>query len=219
MKNKVVKILSIITIVILIIGIMCFIGADELINETNSVIEFIGLLGTVAIKLTVISYTLGIISLIWLIYAIIVLINKIKKGEFKKRNIIIIILLLFFLMIPMKIFISITSTQDYSVTKNNYDYYIQFEEDYIKYNIYKTKEKVEVYIEEQPICVKSPCNPIKRTEKINFSNKNMKIVNNFIDYWFKSTEHNSILIFRENLNNEQNKILNSIIYNNEKLLD
>ena len=219
MKNKVVKILSIATIIILMIGTLCFIGADEIIDEYNTVTHFMSLLGCLTLKLMIIAYTLGIISLIWLIYGVIILVKKIKQRNLKKQNLIIIILLVFFFMFSVKPFISLTSVGNSDFTKKNYNYNIQCQEDSNIYNIYKTNGKVEVYIQEQPICIKAPCNTIERIEKIKFSNKNMIIVNNFIDYWFQNQEHNSILIFRENLNNEQNKILNSIIYNNEKLLD
>lgn len=217
MKNKTIKILTVISIVIMIIGTMCWFGTDALINESDSFTLLISLFGSIALRLLVVICTIGAIVLIWLIYAIIVLIKKIRQEDFKKRNLILLVILLFLVLVSSSILISLVSNRN--IVNKEYDYSIQYKDNNNTYTIYKTKEKVEVYVEEQVICVKAPCPTIKRKENIKFSNKNMLIINNFIDDRFKNHNYNSIQIVREYLSAEENKILDSIIYNDEKLLN
>ena len=103
--------------------------------------------------------------------------------------------------------------------KNNYDYNLKYEENANTYDIYKKNKEVIVYSEEQVECIKAPCPKLKTNYEINFSNDNMKIVNDFIKSFFEYHKYNSIQIFNENLNNEQYNILKSIIYNDETLLN
>ena len=60
---------------------------------------------------------------------------------------------------------------------------------------------------------------MQRKEYIKFSNKNMAIINNFINKCFENHDYNSIQIFKENLNSDEMKILDSIIYNDEEILN
>lgn len=219
MKNKTTKILAIISVVILGLGVICWFGTNSLINESDNVALLFSLFGAIALRLLIVSITGGLIGLIWLIYGIIILIKKIKSGQFKYKNFLIVGISLVLIIIAFTTLSSLLNRNNIGFKKNKYDYNIIYQDGVNLYNIYKTGNKIEVYADEQVICIKDPCPPIKSIRKINFSRDNMKIVNNFIDSLFGYHEYKTIQIFRENLNQEQNNILDSIIYNDESLLN
>ncbi len=102
--------------------------------------------------------------------------------------------------------------------RNNYDYYIKYKDNTNIYDVYKKKNKIRVYAEEQPICIKAPCSKIKTKYSIKFSDANMNIVNNFINSLFIYEKEKSIQLSDEDLNSEQYNIMKSIVNNNETLL-
>lgn len=219
MKNKIVKILTVISVITLGLGIVLWFGTDSLINETDTITYIISLFGTVALKLLVVIATVGIIALIWLVYGIVIIFQKIKKRQFKWKYFILVAITLVLAIIVINIFNALMGTENKNFVKKEYDYIVKYQDDMNTYTIYKTGENIEVYIEEQVVCIKAPCHPIKRKERIKFSNKNMNIVNSFIDNFFRQSEYNAALIFEEILDEEQNIILRSIIYNDESILD
>ena len=214
MKNKITKILTIITIIIVGIGIVCWFGTNLLINETSNIALLFSVLGAVALRLLIVGTTIGIITLMWLIYGIVVLWKKIRDGEVKWKDFCIVFVLLLIILLIIRLLFT-TKTNNIS----NYDYNIKYQDDVNIYNIYKINNKIDVYAEEQVECIKTPCPKLKTNYEINFSNDNMKIVNDFIKSFFEYHKYNSIQIFNENLNNEQYNILKSIIYNDETLLN
>ena len=137
MKNKTIKILTVISIVIMIIGTMCWFGTDALINKSDSFTLLISLFGSIALRLLVVICTIGAIVLIWLIYAIIVLIKKIRQGDFKKRNLILLVILLFLVLVSSSVLISLVSNRN--IVNKEYDYSIQYKDNNNTYTIYKTK--------------------------------------------------------------------------------
>lgn len=219
MKNKTTKILLIISLIILGLGIICWFGADSLINETDNVTYLFSIFGMMALKLLVACITGGLISLIWLIYGIIILLKKIKTGQFKYKNLLIIVISFIIIIILFNVLSSLLNKNYTGFRKNKYDYAITYQDGVNIYNIYKTGNKIEVYADEQVICIKAPCPTVKSNRKINFSDDNMVIVNDFIDSFFGYHEYKTIQIYRENLNEKQNNILDSIIYNDESLLN
>lgn len=219
MKNKTVKILTIISMIIVVFGILYWFGTDTLINENDSFTFLLSLFGSIALRLLVVICTIGTIALIWLIYGIIILVKKIKKGKFKKRNFVIVLLFGLLVIVSSVTFFSIVNNGKINIMNKNYDYSIKYTDDMNTYTIYQRNKRVEVHIEEQVICVKAPCPTIKRKEYIKFSNKNMAIINNFINKRFENYDYNSIQIFKENLNSDEMKILDSIIYNDEEILN
>ena len=219
MKNKTTKILTIISLIILGLGIISWFGTDSLVTETDNITSFFSILGMAAFKIFVVSITFGLIGLIWLIYGIIIVLKKINSGQIKYKNFIIVIISLILIIAILKILLSLFNRNNTGFKEKTYDYVITYQDKRNLYNIYKTGNEIEVFAEEEVICIKEPCLPIKSTRKINFSDNNMKIINEFIDSFFKYHEYKTIQIFRDNLDKKQNNILDSIIYNNESFLN
>ena len=219
MKNKTTKILCIISIIVFVLGILCWLGTNSLINQTDNITFLLSLFGAIALRLLIVAITIGIIAIMWLIYGIIILYKRIKSGSFKWKNLIIVGISIVLIIIVAIIMTSLLNISNVGFTKNKYDYSIKYQDGVNIYNIYKTGKEIEVYADEQVICDVAPCPTFKSTRNINFSDDNMIIVNDFIDSFFGYHEYNSIQIFKENLTDEQNNILDSIIYNDESLLN
>ena len=217
MKNKTTKILAIVSIIIVVIGTLLSFTTNLTVPEDNAILSLFGLYMSTIIKLFIIAFSLGIVCLIWIVYGIIKASKNIKKGENKKTNIFYIIGLIFLALLLMTPVIKIYINR--SDTKTRYDYNMKYFSGSNTYDIYKTKNKVEVYTETMTECVKDPCPTVKTKTKINFSKKNMKKVNNFFDDYFKKIEYNSVIINTDYLNEYQIGIINSLIYNDESLID
>lgn len=217
-KNKTIKILTIISIIIMGIGIVCWFETNSLINETDDIVLLFSLFGTIALKLLIVSITIEIIVIMWLIYGIVILCKQIKNGNLKYKNLIFIGLLIVLVTIVASIMTHLLNINNDSFTKRKFDYNIMYQNGISIYNIYKTGKEIDVYADEQEMCITDPCPTIKTIRKINFSDDNMVIVNNFIDSFFEYHEYNSIQIFKENLTTEQSNILDSIIHNDERFL-
>lgn len=217
-KSKKSKALVIVSLIILIIGIACWFGIECLIDDSYSMACFSSKIGVTELKLFTITITVGLISLIWLIYGIAGIFKKNKDGKGKYKNLLIVGASLLALILLVLFWVSTIKMTDIGFRKINYDYNIIYENGFSNYNIYKTGDEIEVYIEEQVICTVDPCPKIKTINKIEFSDKNMKIVNEFIDSFFTDQEDNTIQIYKENLSDEQLNILESIIRKDESLL-
>jgi len=218
MKNKATKVLIALSVIITGIGIVCWFGTNLLINETNNIALLFSLFGATALRLLIVGITIGIITIMWLIYGIVILCKRIKSGNIKWKNLIFIGALIVLITIVAIIIAQLLNTNNGSFTKSKFDYNIKYQNGISIYNIYKTGKKIDVYADEQVICITDPCPTIKTIRKINFSDDNMVTVNNFIDSFFEYHEYNSIQIFKENLTVVQSNILDSIIYNDERLL-
>lgn len=92
MKNKILKLLIIISGLIVLVGILLFCGADSLIDETTSSTTLLSIFGVIAFRIMTIICTVGLVALIWLIYGIVILIKQIKEGKISKGICICIIL-------------------------------------------------------------------------------------------------------------------------------
>ena len=93
MKDRTIKILLIISIIIIIIGLILgfplvdYFG-NTIINNSDRFTSLLGILGLVALRLIIIIVTFGIVIAIWLVYVIIILLCKVKsKIENKKLKI------------------------------------------------------------------------------------------------------------------------------------
>lgn len=86
MKKKVPKILFIISIIIFSLGILCWFGIELLINETDDVTLLLSMFGILALKLLIFFITIGVVALIWFIYGMIILCQKIENGEIAWKN-------------------------------------------------------------------------------------------------------------------------------------
>lgn len=93
MKDRAIKILLIISIIIIIIGLILgfplvdYFG-NTIINNSDRFTSLLGILGLVALRLIIIIVTFGIVIAIWLVYVIIILLCKVKsKIENKKLKI------------------------------------------------------------------------------------------------------------------------------------
>lgn len=106
MKNKTIKILSIISGIILLMGIICWFGTNPLLDETDTIISLFSVFATIAVRTLIILLTGGIIASIWLIYGIIILFKKIKNNNVKFKNIIVIVILI---IIIIRVVITISS--------------------------------------------------------------------------------------------------------------
>ena len=217
MKNKTTKVLTIVSTVIVVIGIILSFTTNLTIPEDNAILSIFSLYMSTIIKIFVIAFSIGIVCLIWIVYGIVKASKNIKKGENKKTNILYIIGLILLALILMTPVIKIYSNR--SSPKTKYDYNMKYFSGSTTYDIYKTNNKVEVYTETMTECIKDPCPTEKSKTKINFSKKNMKKVNDFIDDYFKNIEYNSVIINTDYLNEYQIGTLNSIIYNDESLID
>ena len=218
MKNRITKILLIISLIILGLGITFWFGTNSLVNENDNVPYLFSMFGMVALKLLVICITVGLIGLIWLIYGFLVLIKRIRISQFKYKNLIIFAISLIIIII-MGIVLSSLLKNNLGVRKTKYDYAITYQDGTNIYNIYKTGNKIEVYADKENSCIKEPCPTVKSKTEIKFSDSNMIIVNNCFDSFLGYDQYNAIQIFKENLNQEQRTILDSIIYNDESLLN
>lgn len=218
MKNKTTKILTIISVIIIGIGIVCWFGTNSLINETDNIALLFSLFGAIALRLLVVVITVGIIAIMWLIYGIVILCKRIKNGNFKCKNLIFVGSSIVLVTIVAIIMTHLLNIKNGSFIKSKFDYNIKYQNGVNIYNIYKTGKEIDIYADEQVICMTDPCPTVKSIRKISFSDDNMVIVNNFIDSFFEQFEYNSIQIFKENLTVEQSNILDSIIYNDETLL-
>ncbi len=218
MKNKTTKILLIISMVIILIGVVGWFGVNSLIDESDNVTLLFSLMGSVALRLLIVVLAFGLIALMWLVYGIVILFKKNKSNGTKFANPSSIIIFLILIMLILSPLFSLFTTKNEEYVKNKYDYNIKYQDNAMTYNIYKMDNRVVVYSEDQVQCIKAPCPAIKGNYEIKFSDSHMKIVNDFIDSFFEDSKYNSIQVYSDNLNDEQNNILKSIIYNDEKEL-
>ena len=88
------------------------------------------------------------------------------------------------------------------------------------FTIYKTKEK-KVFVDSntQPICTTIPCNRINIRIELAFSNEHMKIVNDFIDSFFKNKSYKEKTLSKAEIPSESFNILYSIIHNDESYIE
>jgi hypothetical protein len=99
------------------------------------------------------------------------------------------------------------------------EYHITYVDEINTYDITQLKNnKVYVEFEDHVVCDTAPCPPIHTKNEIDFSNSNMKTVNNFIASLFNDTNQTSISLTPDDLNEEQLKIMQSIIHNHEEFL-
>ena len=137
MKNKTVKILTIISMIIVVFGILCWFGTDTLINENDSFTFLLSLFGSIALRLLVVICTIGAIALIWLIYGIINLAKKITKGDFKKRNFVIVLLFGLLVVVSSVTLISLMNRGKINILNEKYDYSIKYTDYMNTYTIYQ----------------------------------------------------------------------------------
>ena len=102
MKNKVIKILAIVSFIVLLLGTILFFSAntfvDKLLYSKDSFMVIIGIMSALALKLLIIFVTFSIISLIWIIYGIVILIKKIKEKGINWKSILLLLLLILVLV-------------------------------------------------------------------------------------------------------------------------
>ena len=91
--KKSAKILAIISAIILIIGIICFIGTESIVDNSNAITAFFSIFGLIIIRVLIVFITLGSIILMWLIYGIVLFVKKLKTDEKKWKDIVAIIIL------------------------------------------------------------------------------------------------------------------------------
>ena len=102
----------------------------------------------------------------------------------------------------------------------NYKYLITYEEYGNTYNIYKAKNS-HIIVKSKVICPCQvpPCPYDFNQYNIEFNDDNMITINNFIDSFFKNNNNNKITISRDQLDSSNLNIINSIIDNDETLLN
>ena len=83
----------------------------------------------------------------------------------------------------------------------------------LKYNMVTVESDVSVE------CFKAPCPTQKSKHTLRFNSKNMKIVRKFIKEQFKDTNKKEINISSDQLDYDGSTIINSIIYNDETMLE
>ena len=224
MKNKTIKTLIIVSVVIFGIGLFSAIGiqADllyKIISDNTEMnvdgsdlaplFKIIGSVGTIAISMVIVLISLGVICSIWIVYLII---KSIKSGRLSKKRSFAIAGILILLLAG-----GIAIRAHHSI---DWEYNIAYREGANEYNIYKTKNN-EIIVEAitQPACSSSSCKEVIKKAEIKFSEENMTVVNNFFDSFFAYHDYNVILIAGSQLDENQINILNSIIYNDESLLN
>lgn len=122
------------------------------------------------------------------------------------------------LIISVIVFFVICFLLSLYLLNNKFNHTIIYQNSIGEYNIHKSINKIEVSYEMQPFCIKAPCDPVEVNTKINFSDDNMLILNKFIESLFENTSSSKLEIKESDLNTEELQIMNSIIYNDEKLL-
>lgn len=184
-------------------------GEDLIIN--NFVIFSFQLIN---FRISIIIVVIDLLLLLWFIYGIFVISKKYKnkaKRKFVLSYSLFIIIVLDFLLLFLLVSKNLNTVR--------YDYKIQYYSESSVYNIYKTKNNIEMLVDEQVLCGSIPCSSIISNKKISFSSENMKIINNFIEKLFDHTDKKSIELSIDDLVEEQKNILNSIINNDESWLD
>ena len=194
-------------IILIIVSILIFIAAffswfTTVISITNSTYNYHydSLLMVIGLPLIIFN----IIPLIWMIYTIIYLYRKKKNNEFKTKQLIVGIIMLVLVVISSYYFIT-------SVNRKHIEYQ--------GYHIYQVRNNVDVYTTAVQHCWNDPCPYELIHTSIEFSSKNMKVVNNFIDELFKNQKSKSIVLNDSKLSGTQKKILESIINNDETYLN
>ena len=126
MKNKATKVLTVLSVIIIGIGIVCWFGTNSLINETDNIALLFSLFGAIALRLLIVGITIGIIVIMWLIYGIVILCKRIKSGNFKWKNLIFIGVLIVLITIVAIIMAHLLNTNNGSFTKSKFDYNIKY---------------------------------------------------------------------------------------------
>lgn len=121
MKNKTVKTLTILSVIIMVIGIICWFLTNSLINEIDSITSLFYLFLILGLKLLIVVATIGIVAMIWLIYGIVVLWRQIKNDNFKWKNLIFIGVLMILVIIVVSIMIRLLNTSNENFTNNKFD--------------------------------------------------------------------------------------------------
>lgn len=120
-KAKTPKILLIVSLLIAFLGILSWYGTEFLIDKTDSIIFLLSLFTSTALKLLIVIITVGVIALLWLIYGLILLYGKIKRGDLKWKNFKVIgVLTVIFVIITSTIFLLITARNDKVNTENQH---------------------------------------------------------------------------------------------------
>ena len=133
-----------------------------------------------------------------------------KKGD--SNNYIVIALLITLLIILLGLYIT-------SIILNNRVYEITYLDNNNKYEITKSKYTIKVVSEIELPCEEEECPTTKKVNQIQFNNRKMTILNNFIKDIFKNNKGYSITISSNDLTEDQIKIIKSIIYDDEKYLE
>ena len=120
MKNKTVKTLTILSVIIMVIGIICWFLTNSLINEIDSITSLFYLFLILGLKLLIVVATIGIVAMIWLIYGIVVLWRQIKNDNFKWKNLIFIGVLMILVIIVVSIMIRLLNTSNENFTNNKF---------------------------------------------------------------------------------------------------
>ncbi len=231
-KNKVVKVLVILSIIIIVLGFVTAIGINISLDhqvtmgrvifngdDFTLLVKLFKIIGNVAIYIGIICLSLIIIGFMWLTYLVIYFIKKlvVVNGKLSVKKLIIIIISIIAIFLLVLFLISSGSI--------NYKYKISYHDYPTTYDIYKTENGQIIVDTEIPLKCKTgnSCGFRNKRIKLKFSNENMLIVNNFIDE-ISRNEGSWVSIYYndfnyQNLTDKQIKILNSIIHNNESLLD
>lgn len=104
------------------------------------------------------------------------------------------------------------------MTKNK-NFEIEYKDETNTYIIKKHNKKIIVKYEEQVICTETPCKPIIKKQTINFEKEKMNKINELFDKKFKNKKTKKIIIAKEQLSKEDQLIIESIIKNDETILN
>ena len=91
--KKAAKILAIISAVILLIGVISLIATRTIVDDSNLITALFSIFGAIIIQILILSFTLGSIALIWLIFGLVVFIRRLKTDEKKWKDIVAIVIL------------------------------------------------------------------------------------------------------------------------------
>lgn len=161
-------------------------------------------------------FPLLIVSLTYiLIYKI-----KYKKPILKKKFIFFILFLIIGIIINAPIIYNIINQKIFFLN-NDYKYELEISGfDYYIYIVDIYDERINVIKKEQPICIQSPCKLIKVGEyTLEFNKESMEKISKFTEDIFYDNSSNYLsLRGNDNLNEEQQNIIKSIINNDETIL-
>ncbi len=124
----------------------------------------------------------------------------------------------FCFLVFLVIVLSLLVLPSYPKKKNQQDVsqerIIFYQEGMNKYEVHQEESNIEVFVEEQVECIKSPCNPIHYQFSISFSEEGKKEALRLIDSLFQG-EEKEITITKDQLSETDQKVWNSILTNEE----